>query len=647
MLSQPLVENKKKLLILSIFVGLFLSVGLANAEIKEINTTCSLWNCESYLLVEDCTGQPLDKVEKKFEKTADIKSIDAKAVKGSDNLLYVFGSIEGATQNKWSISIGSCILDPWWNSSFPYKRNVTINNTQNSNALINYQVPINVTNNTNFQSDWDDLRFIDDDDSTELDYWIESKSNGDWAYAWVEIPSIPASDTKDIIMYYGNPEVFTTSNADATFDVYSNFTCVSDPCMDADLYNYTNKVAYQSGGKAWTNTTTGNDYSVIGITNALPENHSLITTWNAPVIQTTIDFVIANEAYASEGWSAGTLWEKRSCWFWQDGTSIGFVCFNPTGSAFNWNFTSHAWQVAGASYPATVGTTYYFEFRANQTHIFLRLYNSTKGLIEEATRLRSDTRFASNNLYWFYGDVWNNAHYGNSSIDDLIVRKYQTPEPTYSIKEEEEADLVAPTYSLNSTNSTLAGTLIEHRLKWEDNIELSGYIFSFDNCTGSLANDTWQSFSANPDWSNVTKTVNETVGCEIRWCVYANDTSDNWNGTSCDAPFSYVTTAPIIPPEICIQHFLEENTFIILCNVTSISHNQNYCLDNVTLVHNITYTINETVGQYDRLEYCNYGCNNESLKCNPEPFEVNLYIIGGIFAFIILLGIILKIFRVI
>jgi len=49
-------------------------------------------------------------------------------------------------------------------------------------------------------------------------------------------------------------------------------------------------------------------------------------------------------------------------------------------------------------------------------------------------------------------------------------------------------------YSLNSTNSSIAGTPVEHRLRWTHGTALSGYIFSFDNCTGSFSNDTWTSF---------------------------------------------------------------------------------------------------------------------------------------------------------
>ena len=56
-----------------------------------------------------------------------------------------------------------------------------------------------------------------------------------------------------------------------------------------------------------------------------------------------------------------------------------------------------------------------------------------------------------------------------------------------------------------------------------------------------FVNDTSVAFGAGT-WSNTTKTVNSTVGSEIKWCYYANDTADNWNGSSCINPFSYITT---------------------------------------------------------------------------------------------------------
>jgi hypothetical protein len=94
------------------------------------------------------------------------------------------------------------------------------------------------------------------------------------------------------------------------------------------------------------------------------------------------------------------------------------------------------------------------------------------------------------------------------------------------------------------TTQAVSGTPVKYSMNWTDNVALSGYIFSFDNCTGTFVNDSWASFGSS-SWSNVTKNVNTTAGCTLRWCVYANDTSNNWNDTSCSTPFSYrETTAP-------------------------------------------------------------------------------------------------------
>ncbi|MEM5834710.1 MAG: hypothetical protein QXQ69_02585 [Candidatus Aenigmatarchaeota archaeon] len=103
---------------------------------------------------------------------------------------------------------------------------------------------------------------------------------------------------------------------------------------------------------------------------------------------------------------------------------------------------------------------------------------------------------------------------------------------TFSVK-------IPPSYSLNSTNSTLAGTSVSHNLLWTD-YNLSYAIFSFDNCTGELENITGMSLEGEKAWSNFTVTINSTVGCNIRWKVYANDSFDNWNESEI---FTYTTTS--------------------------------------------------------------------------------------------------------
>ena len=106
----------------------------------------------------------------------------------------------------------------------------------------------------------------------------------------------------------------------------------------------------------------------------------------------------------------------------------------------------------------------------------------------------------------------------------------------------------ALTFYSSSTNTTVAGTPIEHRLRWQDDNGLSMYIFSFDNCVGDFTNITEGSLISNDDWSNVTVPITNIVGCTVRWKVYANNSNNVWNISD---TYSYVTTSPV--PQIQIK----------------------------------------------------------------------------------------------
>jgi len=94
----------------------------------------------------------------------------------------------------------------------------------------------------------------------------------------------------------------------------------------------------------------------------------------------------------------------------------------------------------------------------------------------------------------------------------------------------------------------ISGNIIHHLVMYD--VSASGVTLSMDYgyikhniTTDKFINDTWVSFGGST-WSNVTKTVNSIADTTIQWCVYANDTSNNWNGSSCTIPFDYVTTSP-------------------------------------------------------------------------------------------------------
>jgi len=90
----------------------------------------------------------------------------------------------------------------------------------------------------NCRPDFGDVRFTRSDGSTQLDFWIEKKTDGDHAVFWVEVDSIPASPSSvTIYIYYGNNAATTTSNGRDTFDWFDDFGF--DSSADYDIGRHT------------------------------------------------------------------------------------------------------------------------------------------------------------------------------------------------------------------------------------------------------------------------------------------------------------------------------------------------------------------------------------------------------------------------
>jgi len=122
------------------------------------------------------------------------------------------------------------VLPPlgWWNTSWQYYKVCNIGNANN-----NYQMKIVVGQGSgdggdvhcenNCQDDFGDIRFVDIDNSTVLDFWMENYTSGVQATFWVETPSDVETDGK-ILLYYGTSEsTETTSNGENTFLFFDDF----------------------------------------------------------------------------------------------------------------------------------------------------------------------------------------------------------------------------------------------------------------------------------------------------------------------------------------------------------------------------------------------------------------------------------------
>jgi hypothetical protein len=153
----------------------------------------------------DCDGTKLFKIT---WKTPVIKSNDGF---GSKGYFAVADALTGIN------------YDPWWNVNWQYRKPITIDNRQNPNTLTNYQVAINLTYSDGMQPDFDDIRFtwFNSTNNREelIPYWIENKSDSEWAYVWVKVPYIPGGSYTTIHVYYGNPNATSLSSVENTFRV--------------------------------------------------------------------------------------------------------------------------------------------------------------------------------------------------------------------------------------------------------------------------------------------------------------------------------------------------------------------------------------------------------------------------------------------
>jgi hypothetical protein len=115
----------------------------------------------------------------------------------------------------------------WWDSGWDYRREITIDNTGNAQALADHAVPIMLDTASliaagKMNEHGGDIRFLDEGE--ELDFWVESGMNTASTRIWIEIPSVDASASKQITMYYGNPDrTVPQSDGGKTFPVFDDF----------------------------------------------------------------------------------------------------------------------------------------------------------------------------------------------------------------------------------------------------------------------------------------------------------------------------------------------------------------------------------------------------------------------------------------
>jgi len=333
----------------------------------------------------------------------------------------------------WFYALGDGIamaVDPWWNSSWAYRQNITI--TENSGfALTDFQ--INLTINTaslvsagKMQSDCDDIRFVNSTNSS-IDYWIETSTcNSAATNIWVEVPNIPASGTETIAMYYGNPSAAAGKSGDNTFLFFDDF---EDP---SDAINTTK----------WSSTTTG--------------GAPVVTVSGGTLYQYSYDagHRIGSETFFTENITL----EERFKVEVVDGTTNDRNRMTMIGAPIDYGIFATGvndlqvfWNNWELQYPPQNSW-----LRVKETVNHIGLYYSLTGTGFSYTNSIAYTPPASFGYNQTIGDGVGAGAYGNVTTDWIFVRKWAATEPTASFASEElPGQLAAQIAVWDETNASM------------------------------------------------------------------------------------------------------------------------------------------------------------------------------------------------
>jgi hypothetical protein len=309
--------------------------------------------------------------------------------------------------------------DPWWNSTWKYKKYIQIYNLQNPENLTDYQILINLPYDIKMQPDFSDIRFTwyNSTDGTEIEipYWIESYTSQN-ANIWIKVPFIPALGTTDVYVYYGNTTpVSSTSNPYNVFILYEDF--------EGGLGNWTQEVG------SWSVTTcpqrsTKKCVNVKRNDAALKHNSVQITNGTTIIyegyesyssLQNGVAIGIADSLVGSNlyiyGMSPGS---NRWWYFW-----INHI-FNGTDLGIIWGGFWWRGNLSMAKTPYSQSGIYIYSSDQSQILTLQQTINGTYPL-----------RIVT------IGDGFGVDYY----VDDIIILSYTPIQPTYSIGMEETLPL--------------------------------------------------------------------------------------------------------------------------------------------------------------------------------------------------------------
>lgn len=407
-----------------------------------------------------------------------------------------------------------------WFSDYNYRKFVNI--TGETGAGVNYQVPLVIGSSSggNFNLEGhcvdfpNDIRFTDNDETTELDYFIENET-ADPITVWVNVTDNLDSD-QTIYCYYGKSGVSTTSNGNTTFPFFDHFN-------GADI-----------NSSIWNESSTGGGYSVANsyLTVYGPKIET-VKTWIGYGPDIAIHFGNLNVSHTLTSGVYLYAWARNVT----EDSLFGMEAY--TSTAIRYRAREGGAQSTGNFAGYLDRHNYVVKWKDN---IHLKFYQDT-------TLNWTDAIYVENDPMFICLEVGGNSATADHKIamDYIFTRKYVDPEPEFDVAGDEEStggNLISHNLPTNGATETQWLVEFEYTVDYVDT-PLNACLRIFNSTDNSLYATIW---NASPLQDNVQYNYgNYTFSTEqaYKWeCEYYNTSEDSWK-----TPSNWTLTIDI-PPNI-------------------------------------------------------------------------------------------------
>ena len=380
---------------------------------------------------------------------------------------------------------GESLNMTWWNESWKNVNPVRIW-TSSGFTGTNYQVLINVTHISGMQTDFDDIRFTLDDNSTELYYWMDTDNcySSNYCEFWVNLSTANITTSDTIIwMWYNNTDVDNKSNGINTFLFYDDFT------------DYTTNNISEHG--RWF-VVTGSGYTIDTTNDVMKYSNSSSNS-------------IKSKNFAED--SSKLHIKSKVRWTgglsdWIDNFMCSGSCLTPYQGAGIGDYSNilrsrTSTSSSDTSFFPSQGTWYILQAYINST--------TTKAYADSTQVTSTGSNWNNQTRLWlrFYGRFGNSA---TGEMDWIRIRKYVYPEPHVLIRQ------ATNSLYLNGLPKDMKYEIGKTALMMANSTDPNDYVCinisdmpGYGNCSYGMVTYNWTTFAR--EWrfndSTVSKTLSE------------------------------------------------------------------------------------------------------------------------------------------